>query len=94
MTGPMAAERVGITYRQLDHWYRRGYLGPVTKPGSGYDRHVTVTELARLQALAALVKAGMRVDVAAQHLDNATTDEDGTLTLTSAGLTITIRTAA
>lgn len=77
------ADLCGITYRQLDHWLRRGYVvvhessgvyrrrgehGTPVTPGSGYLRRWRDEEVAAVRALAVLVNAGMRVDKAAAVL--------------------------
>lgn len=92
MTGPEAARRLGITYRQLDHWYHRGFLGPDSdnrKRGSGNERRVTLAEFQRATALSSLVHAGIRADLAAKHLDNATITADA-LTIHTDQIVITI----
>lgn len=63
-----------ITYRNLDYWVRRGYidLDPdhvgLPTPGSGVPRRFTPREAKRFTVLALLVRAGLRVDVAADTL--------------------------
>lgn len=89
MTGPEAARHVGITYRQLDHWYHRGWIGDSSNvsPSTGNARQVTDTELTRLKQLAALVRAGLRPDRAALLLDTAQTTPTG-IRLSAADITI------
>lgn len=60
-----AVKALGITYRQLDHWIRQGYIGG-GNPGSGHQRELSIEEFAELAAMAALVKAGFTPAVAAQ----------------------------
>lgn len=55
----------GITYRQFDHWIRRGYIKGGT-PGSGNARDLDETETAVLALMSTLVKSGMFPARAAQ----------------------------
>lgn len=55
----------GVTYRQLDHWSRRGYLGAGT-PGSGRTRQWSAVDLAQAEVMGRLVKAGVQPRVAAK----------------------------
>lgn len=60
------AQAAGISYRQLDHWCRRGYLHP-DHPGSyGVARHWTVDEVAVLVDMAQLVRLGFTARAAAR----------------------------
>jgi DNA-binding transcriptional MerR regulator len=61
-----AAKAAGITYRQLDHWCRRGYLTPDHPGGIGVPRHWTVREVAVLQTMAQLVHLGFTARAAAR----------------------------
>ena len=94
MNGPQAAQRAGITYRQLDYWLRRGFLGESDSntPGSGYVRDLTVTQVERLTQLAALVQAGVRPEVAAAWLDEAQ-DADGVKVIEHGPVRITLAVA-
>lgn len=61
-----AAWRAGITYRQLDHWCRAGYLQASNAGGgSGNPRWLTWSERTVLDAMAGLVRAGVRPERAA-----------------------------
>jgi hypothetical protein len=57
---------LGITYRQLDHWVTRGYLRPENKPGSGYGREFSESEIEIAKLMAKLVHAGFRAEKAAK----------------------------
>jgi len=63
------AEYAGITYRQLDHWLRRGYIpAPGTtsgETGSGNRRRWTQAEADRVALMASLVGEGLTVPAAA-----------------------------
>jgi hypothetical protein len=50
----------GVTYRQIDHWARRGFLRPEQPvPGSGFVREWPETELRVAEAMGRLVRAGL-----------------------------------
>jgi hypothetical protein len=59
-----AADRAGITYRQLDWWCRQGYVH-APSGGSGYRRSIPEHEMQVLQRMGRLVKTGLAVNVAA-----------------------------
>jgi hypothetical protein len=61
------AQLVGVTFRQLDYWLRRGWVpAPNPTPGSGNQR-VWTRELVRCAAvMAALVRAGLTPDAASE----------------------------
>lgn len=52
------------TYRQVDHWIRKGWVKG-DAPGSGVKRHIAREELRVLQAMARLVDAGLMANSAA-----------------------------
>lgn len=58
------ADKAGISYRQLDHWIRRGYVD-VAGEGSGSRREWTPEKVRRAVRIAVLVRAGYRLDAAA-----------------------------
>lgn len=61
MNSMTAAERAGITYRQLDHWISRGYLNLTDgNPGSGIARTLTGAQVRVLENMAVLARAGVR----------------------------------
>lgn len=62
-----AKRNLGITYRQLDHWARRGYLKPVNGfSGSGRDREWSLAEVEVARRMGRLVAAGISVEQAAK----------------------------
>lgn len=60
--------RIGLSYRKLDHWTRRGYLICVGKasPGSGAPRSWPAGELLVAAYMLLLVEAGLTVSAAAR----------------------------
>lgn len=65
MNSMSAAEQAGITYRQLDHWIRRGYIKGAL-PGSGVQRDLNGHEVDVLRIMADLVGVvGMKPAAAA-----------------------------
>lgn len=56
-----------ITYRQLDYWCRRGWLHPDAGDGMGQVRAFPPAEVDICQRMAALVKAGLTVQQAAER---------------------------
>lgn len=59
-TGPDLAAVAGITYRQLDHWCRTGYLHPLeSTPGSGKVRAFPPSDVALASLVKRLLDAGM-----------------------------------
>lgn len=64
-------EHLGVTYRQLDYWFRQGYLSPdgsapEVGSGRGTSRVYTTAEVAQLELMLGLVRAGVKPDIAAQ----------------------------
>ena len=54
-------EYAGITYRQLDHWTRQGYLVPhINAKGSGSQRYYSIPQVVTIAIVAAMVRQGMR----------------------------------
>ena len=64
-TGPQAAEAAQITYRQLDHWARRGWVAPSEQPsvGRGTPRLYSVDDVLRLAGLGHFARSGSRQQV-------------------------------
>lgn len=77
----------GATYRQIDHWVRRGYLSVTLRDlGTGYHRQWTKRDQKIVRHMAALIGAGVTPETASDwaHLS---VDEgiDQTLVETPAG---------
>jgi DNA-binding transcriptional MerR regulator len=65
MNGSQLAAAVGVTYRQIDYWTRRGFVRPyVMDPGNGHPRDYPPSEIRIARDLAALVAAGVTVETA------------------------------
>ena len=77
----------GLTYRQADHWIRKGYISArcaghaighgLIKPcdkggGYGHHRYIDDDEVAVLRIMARLVNAGLHPEVAAHMARNRT----------------------
>lgn len=61
------ADEIGISYRQLDYWTRRGWLKPEqARQTSGSWRRWPDEELAVLRRMAALVAVGVTAEAAAR----------------------------
>lgn len=65
----------GITYRQLDYWSRTGLLTPLTAaaPGSGFVRRFHESQVPRAQTLAALLDAGISLQLCRRVIDDVLT---------------------
>ena len=63
ITATEAADAAGITYRQLDHWARQGWVTPSIQPGSGRGgrRRYSAADVLRLAALRHFAKSGWQV---------------------------------
>jgi len=65
-TAEQVCKATGLTYRQLDHWVRQGYVDlPNARPGSGMPRTFTDHQLDRFGVIKALTDAGFRTSAAA-----------------------------
>lgn len=62
-TSPQVCHLADVTYRQLDHWCRQGYL-PEHQPGAGSQRRFDATELDTVRLVAHLIAAGFTVEAA------------------------------
>lgn len=63
--------RLGLSYRQLDFWVRKGYLQPVRSGlGRGHDRMFPASEVRVAAEMAALVSAGLSPAVAHHAVRN------------------------
>ena len=60
MNGPQLAERIGVSYRQVDFWVSKGYLRPENETGSGIPREFSSSEIQVAVVMARLVAAGVR----------------------------------
>lgn len=61
------AVEVGITYRQADHWCRRGWVVAArSRSGSGRPRLLEAAEVVVLRTMARLVHAGLTPETAAR----------------------------
>jgi hypothetical protein len=73
---------LGVTYRQLDYWTRRGYLHLTTPtPGYGHPRTWPPGELAVAERMARAVRAGLTPH-AAHKAARGTTDLGHGVTIT------------
>lgn len=59
-------EQLGITYRQLDHYIRRGYIRS-NQPGSGRDRSLLDGEFDIAMLMARLIRIGFTPAAAAAY---------------------------
>jgi DNA-binding transcriptional MerR regulator len=65
MMAPDVLRQAGITYRQLDHWSRIGYLKPSNPDcGSGRRRDFPMAEVTVARRMALLVNAGLTLKTA------------------------------
>lgn len=77
-TSDQVVKVTGITYRQLDHWCRMGYVDLLNRtPGSGSPRHFTDAQLSHLATVKALVDAGINTRTAAHIAHNTPQYEHG-----------------
>ena len=61
-TGPEAAELAGVSYRQLDYWARRGWVGPsAVSRSDDRQRRYRAADLVRVAALGHLRRSGLDV---------------------------------
>ncbi|MDY5584919.1 MAG: MerR family transcriptional regulator [Arcanobacterium sp.] len=60
---PAVCKVVGITYRQLDHWDRTGFVSPTIRraTGSGSQRLYSFRDILVLRAVKRLIDAGVSV---------------------------------
>lgn len=71
MNTPACAAHAKVTYRQLDHWLRKGFVPDYERDpesGSGHPRFLTDEQVDFVVRLARLVHAGVDVSVAAHAL--------------------------
>jgi hypothetical protein len=66
LRSPEVCDQTGASYRQLDFWCRRGYVGSQNDgEGHGSQRRWSPEEVAVVSRMVALVKAGLDPSVAA-----------------------------
>lgn len=66
MNGVQLADAAGVTYKQVTHWTRRGWLKPADPtPGSGIPCDYPPEEVAVAKRMANLIDWGFRPDMAA-----------------------------
>jgi DNA-binding transcriptional MerR regulator len=88
----------GLTYRQLDHWARQGWIRPHHTGGTGHRREWPTHELAIAALMKRLIDAGLAAAKAAETARDAETirslydlSRDDSVTVEIAdGLTLTI----
>jgi predicted site-specific integrase-resolvase len=84
VTGPIgtraAADRAGVTYRQVDHWCRTGYV-KAPADGSGTVRAIPAGEVEVLLMMARMVNAGLHSSRAAYLARRSVTENLRTLPL-------------
>jgi len=67
MTGRELADRIGVTYRQVDYWTTKRYLrAEAANPGSGVSRDYSKREVRVAEHMASLVKQGLAPAAAAR----------------------------
>lgn len=71
MTTPDVVAAVGCTFRQLDHWTRKGYVAPSghVAEGSGKCRWWTAADVAAIRLAVARMEWGMTVPAAFREVD-------------------------
>jgi DNA-binding transcriptional MerR regulator len=65
------ARDLGVSYRRIDYWVRRGYLAPEgdPTPGTGSVRAFGPEAVRRARSLVRLIRAGLAPAAAARALD-------------------------
>lgn len=81
----------GATYRQIDHWCRRGFLGErlTASTGSGYERTFTYLEVRQVVLGRELIALGVNPEKALAYAAQMLA-EDGRLALRSGSMTVLI----
>jgi DNA-binding transcriptional MerR regulator len=70
LSGSNVEDELGITYRQLDYWTRKGHLHPLNDVGTGIAREWTEAELEIARRMGRLTAAGVPVERAATFARN------------------------
>jgi hypothetical protein len=65
VTAVVAAGLAGITYRQMDHWVRKGWIETNGGGSQGVPRWLDWQQRQALEAMATLVLAGVQAETAA-----------------------------
>lgn len=70
MRAPELCRAADITYRQLDHWCRQGYIEPYgdigATPGSGNVREFSPKMVRKAKSMKCLIDIGFEVQLAAR----------------------------
>jgi DNA-binding transcriptional MerR regulator len=66
LVAALASDLARITYRQLDHWARQGWVRPSVDPGEGRSgrRRYAASDVERMALLRHLAKSGVNMTVA------------------------------
>ena len=77
ITAAEAARHALITYRQLDHWARRGWVTPSVQSGSGRGgrRLYSTADVLRLSALRHFAKAGWQINDLGDQVNKVRLDD-------------------
>ena len=91
--GPIAANVVGISYRQLDYWARTGLVTPEIRgaAGSGSQRLYSFRDVLLLRVIKRLIDAGVslqQIRKAVDHLRARGVNDLTEITLMSDGVTV------
>ena len=91
--GPVAANVVGITYRQLDYWARTNLIVPTVRPatGSGTARLYGFRDILELKIVKNLLDTGVslqQIRAAIEHLRHRGTTDLSKVTLMSDGVSV------
>lgn len=71
---PASIRKLGVTYRQVDYWCRRGYLRPIFAGGSGNRRHWTEAEIEIACRMVMLIRGGYMAGAAARLARHGVSD--------------------
>ena len=73
ISGPAAAEAAGISYRQLDHWARKGWVVPSIQKAAGKTsrRVYSAEDVMRLRILKQFAQAAWPLQEVAEELADA-----------------------
>jgi hypothetical protein len=70
-TSPEVCELVGVSYRQLDYWTRKGIVRPsiADSKGSGHTRYWSIDDVARIDAIKRGLDAGLVLAAAVSQVE-------------------------